>query len=136
MSEKVVIGSTVWLRFPDTKIMSEPKIGGNVLQHVGHVQVQWLGQVPGDKIFHKIRFKGRECFVAAQALSKDNPTGLNLFYLCASCGGNGFGQLPSRPSGFTGIVMSAVCTACNGTGHVAGKPMSSQAFASSGGTKA
>lgn len=136
MSEKVTIGSTVWLKFPDTIILSEPRIGGTVLQRVGHVQVQWMGQVPGNTLFHKIRYKGREGFVTAQTLSKDNPTRLELFYKCASCGGNGFGLLPSRPSGFTGIVMSAVCLACRGTGHVEGKPMSNQAFASSGGTKA
>ena len=136
MSEKVVVGSIVWLRFPDTIILSEPRIGGNVLQRAGHVQVQWLGAVPGSNIFHKIRYNGRDGYVSAQVLSKDNPTGLDIFYKCSSCGGNGFGLLPSRPSGFTGIVMSPVCPACNGTGHIGGKPMSNQAFASSGGTKA
>ena len=90
--------------------------------------VQWLGVAPEDRTFYKIQYKGQIGYTLKQNLAPA-PAQFDLAG-CRKCSGSG--KIMAAWGNSRGFIE---CPLCSGSGGW-GKPMSSQAFASSGGTKA
>lgn len=126
----VQIGGTLYIKSKDCKLLkrpyaADPSYGFLVLQP--NTAVQWLGAAVEDPKFHKIQYKGQIGYTLAQNLTTA-PLHFDLSG-CKKC--NGSGQIVKAWGNSQGFVE---CPLCSGSGGW-GKPMSAQAFASSGGTK-
>jgi hypothetical protein len=126
----VQVGGTLYIKSKDCRLVKRP-IAGDVSSGFLMLQpgtpVQWLGPAVEDPTWHKIQYKGQIGYTLAQNLT----TAPAVFDLsgCKHC--NGSGKVVAAWGNSQGFIE---CPLCKGAGGW-GKPMSAQAFASSGGTK-
>lgn len=127
---------TVYTKYPDTVFVAEPKIGARVIKRLeNHTSMMWLAGAFSDKgfRFHKVSIAGKVGYVpeSAMALTPDPPS-FEGIWNCPTCNGLGHLPMPAGWGAYAGQALFPICRTCKGTGQ---RSMSTQAFASAGGTK-
>jgi hypothetical protein len=128
--QTVKVGGMLYIQSKNTRLQASPAPTADTVMVLQPTQtVVWLGAVPGEPRWHRVRHGDRTGVVFASNLSIRRPDMMLRPSRCNAC--NGSGAVP-MPTAHQNLCAFETCKACGGNGLPNGRPISATAYASPG----
>jgi hypothetical protein len=118
--QSVKVGGALYVQSRNTRMMESPSNTANAIAILQpRTMVTWLGAVPGEPRWHRVRYGGRTGVVFASNLALRPPEMALRVAVCKTCDGSG--AVPKKDAPPV-VCAFEPCAACRGTGLPGGKP--------------
>ena len=126
----VKVGGSLYIKSKNTRLMADTAPTADVLAIIQPpTLVTWLGAVPIDRRWHRIRHGGRVGYVFHSNLASSRPNMQVSVQDCGPCGGTGAVMSTTAPPN---VCAFEPCRACGGDGRVDQRRVDPKGFVPAG----